>query len=362
MLMKLRNKLIPLIILAAFSLGFAACKELFDPEVDFIEPLIVVDGLITDQEKEHLVKIHYSLNYNDVNAPEPVSQAEVLINDENGNSFQLIEKEPGHYFTEEGFSAQTGSSYELIINTADGLELRSRPQLVLPVEGIDSIHGRFATKHILEQNSYGDLFYSSYQGTDSHIDIKDSNQELPKMRYEPRILLLYGFWTADTSSTPGPPVMMYCWRKYGSGGLPSVNFTDLQAGQSGLKNHLLTFVPDDDSFYRLLENEFTVGKYILVRQFRLNDDSHSFHRALASQLSAEGNLFDPIASQLPGNIECVSDPSIKVLGLFEASATISETFRYISFPAIQEITYIPFTDLDHLPNSGQMLDQEPFFW
>lgn len=354
------NRYHKFIFLLLLVFGSSACQEIFDPEVDFMEPMIVVDGLITTKQQPHVVKLHYSLNYNDPDEPQPIQHAEVIIRDSEGNELTLVELQAGHYYAPDDFTAEVGETYVLDVSTADGLKFRSHPQEVLPVTGIDSIYGRFSTEEIVEINNNGDHIYYVYKGTDSFVDINSGESGLPKMRFEPRILLLYGYWAPDPSGQ-GPPVMVHAWRKYGGRGLPSVNFTGVQTGQSGVKNNLLCFIPKTPSFYRLAVGEFIIGKYIIVGQYRLNDDSHAFHRALRRQLEADGNLFDPIAAQLPGNMFCVSDPSVKILGLFEASAWESTTFRYVAIPEIQSITYTPYMDLDHIPRSGESFEV-PFFW
>jgi hypothetical protein len=348
-------------LLAIFFLSgglFNACKEPFDPLVDVEMPLMVVDGLITTEKKSHEIRIFYSQGYNDAEMPTPVFNASVHVHDQEGSFIHLTEISPGRYFTPSNFAAEVGKQYVLEVQTQDGLFLRSRPQEVLPPASVDSIHGNFSTFPYLEQRVDGSYFIQTYLGADSYINIHNTGDD-PKVRYQPQVLLLYGYYVPDE---PSVPIFVYAWRKYGAPGLPSVSHTGLQAGQSALKNHFLMFVPESPRYYRLAEEEFITGKYIIIRQYRVNDDAHAFHKARAKQLSADGSLFDPIASQLPTNVFSVNDADVKILGLFEVSAYSSQTFRFLAIPELDEIRFTPFSDLDYLPNTGALYDDRPYFW
>lgn len=359
--MHLNNRLVLLLIILAMGTCFSSCKEPFDPQVEFAAPLFAVDGLITTQEKEHLVKIHYAQNYNEAQVAKPVVGAEVFVRDQDQNMILLQEKQPGHYYTPL-FQAVVGADYVLHVHTQEGFQMRSRPQEVLPVANIDSIYGQTANRSIMEINNYGDHYFYSYQGGESIINISQAGDQVVKMRYVPRILLLYAYQVPNRDFPAGAPMWMNCWKKLGAQGLPNVTHLGQQTAQGGLKNHLLLFVPDNKRYYNLEEDQVMVGRYLIIGQYRLNDDSHAFHKSLVKQLGAEGSLFDPIASQLPGNMICTSDPDQKILGFFEVSSYNSETFRYLVVPEREKFTYTPYDDLDHIPASGELYDETPFFW
>lgn len=363
-MMKFNNRLAIFLCMLLVMACFSSCKEPFDPQVDFTAPLIAVDGLITTEQKSHRVKIHYALNYNQAEVPEPVAGAEVFITDQHGQTDHLREAsgQPGHYFTFPDFQALEGRIYTLHIHTREGLELRSRPQEVLPMADIDSIYGQTASRSIMEINSYGDHYFYTYQGGESFVHINRPDGKGVKMRYEPQIMVLYAYETKDTVNSMAPPVWMNCWRKYGAQGLPSVTHLGQQTEISGLKNHLLLFVPENKRFYNLADSMLVAGKYLITRQYRLNEDAHAFYKASVKQLGADGNLFDPIASQLPGNMVCTNDPDQKILGFFEVSSFKSTTYRYLAIPEHNTFIYTPYEDLDHVPSSGALYDERPFFW
>jgi hypothetical protein len=345
--------------LLPLSVLLNGCKEVYFPEVDQVEPAIVVEGLLTDQEQQHLVKLHYSMGFNAYLPPQPVTGARVEVADHLGNIFTFIESQPGHYYSAESFAGQYGHVYTLHIETARGEVLRSGQQELLPPAPTDSIFGQPGVYQYVEQTFDGRFLVRTYEGVETFINIHNTGDSFPKVRYSPRILLLYGYWTQLPFQGD---VFVYRWKKFADRTLPSVNFLGWETGYAGIRNHRLTHLPRSRYYYGIDEEEDIIGKYVLYRQYRLNDASHAFYKSMVKQLSGDGNLFDPIAAQLAGNMTCISDPDLKVFGLFEASSTISETYWVIDWPDVNRIEFFPFEDLDHVASEGTSVGVAPFFW
>jgi hypothetical protein len=103
-----------------------------------------------------------------------------------------------------------------------------------------------------------------------------------------------------------------------------------------MKNHDLIYIslwdmsnyiiPIDDSTSTLASNYFD-GLLFKLEQLSISDNAYSFWRDAELQLEAEGKLFDPVATQLKGNIRCVTDSLKDVIGIFNAS-DVSEKYAY----------------------------------
>lgn len=111
----LRRSLLVGIIITGIS-----CTEKIEWELKYEEePLLVVEGKITDEAKAHEVKLTrpvYELN----GTPEPVTGAVVEINDSREiHSLAEDPLRPGIYLTDPGFSGQVGSGYQLRIGYGD---------------------------------------------------------------------------------------------------------------------------------------------------------------------------------------------------------------------------------------------------
>jgi len=127
-------------ILLAVLIGFllnTSCKKEINITLKSSAVRLVVDGLITDEGKSHIVKITQSSNYFN-NDPEPeVSGAIVSISD--GNMItSLTETEPGVYETPSDFKGEIGKTYSLDIKY--NKEEYSGSSLIKPVMTVDSIY------------------------------------------------------------------------------------------------------------------------------------------------------------------------------------------------------------------------------
>ena len=52
-----------LLIVLLFSLIFSSCEKVIDLKLDQTTPMIVIEGIITDLEVQHLISISYTKNF-----------------------------------------------------------------------------------------------------------------------------------------------------------------------------------------------------------------------------------------------------------------------------------------------------------
>lgn len=104
------------ILFILFLLFLAGCVEKADWPVSGDPPdMIIVDGILTDEQKSQSVRITYPVNQLN-ETPLPVTGANVVINNED-STYQLMESSanPGVYITNNKFSATLGKNYSLLI-------------------------------------------------------------------------------------------------------------------------------------------------------------------------------------------------------------------------------------------------------
>ena len=93
--------------------------EPIDLATDDFESILVVEGIITDEEKNQT--IHLSRSYRlEESGPSPVSQAQVSVENSNGEAFDFREISPGVYESVDKFSVEYGLDYTLQITTSYG--------------------------------------------------------------------------------------------------------------------------------------------------------------------------------------------------------------------------------------------------
>lgn len=115
--MKTKNILFYLIVAAML----ASCTERVDFDLEEAgEPMLVVFGEITSDEKQHEIKLGKSAPYFYNKPPETVSGAVVTVNDGN-NTISLTEdaEKQGTYLTPKNYAGKTGRNYRLDISNVD---------------------------------------------------------------------------------------------------------------------------------------------------------------------------------------------------------------------------------------------------
>jgi hypothetical protein len=67
-------------------------------------------------------------------------------------------------------------------------------------------------------------------------------------------------------------------------------------------------------------------RILYINLYTINNETYLYYKSLKEQMLSEGKLFDPVASQLAGNIKCITDPEKKAIGFFEASSVSSSEY------------------------------------
>jgi Domain of unknown function (DUF4249) len=109
-----------ILALSAISIGllFGSCQKVIEIDLNSKEPLIVIEGNISDQPGPYMITITNSVNFSDDNSFPAVSGAMVAVSDDLGNSETLTETSPGIYQTN-SFQGLAGHTYYLNV-TANG--------------------------------------------------------------------------------------------------------------------------------------------------------------------------------------------------------------------------------------------------
>lgn len=122
------------------SLSLVTCIDPYTPQLRSFESRLVVDALVTDEATSNYVRLSRTTLLPD-DKPAKVTGAVVTITDDLGVSVNLEKRYPGDYRTDSlSFRGETGRTYTLRIETAEGDNYESDPCLMLPVPGIDSLY------------------------------------------------------------------------------------------------------------------------------------------------------------------------------------------------------------------------------
>ena len=112
----------------------------------------------------------------------------------------------------------------------------------------------------------------------------------------------------------------------------------------------------------LLPDSIMNGWIMIIDQFGTSTGSYQYHEKLNSQFAADGSLFDPIQTQIYGNITCKTDPSKIVYGYFDLNSYRQyRYYLYISNPNAAIILRQIFS-YPNIPDDGDQMFSPPDWW
>jgi hypothetical protein len=286
--------LISFIILLSLA---TSCTTEFVPVTRENQDLLVVDGMITDEDRINRIRLSRSMPIGEPLVSKAVSGAIVTITDENGVISTLKESPPGTYATDSTeFRGRIGGFYSLNIRLnnqfyeTDFVEMK-------PVPPIDSLY--YEKVVITSSKDSADID----EGCRIYVD-----------SYDPSGKCLYFRWNFEETweyQIPYNVVNKVCYVSDQSNSIIIKN-TSLYS-QARVTNFPVHFISNESD--RLKETYS-----ILVKQYSLDEAEFNFWDRVKSVSQNIGNLYDVTPSSISGNINCVTDPGQTVLGYFSVSA------------------------------------------
>jgi hypothetical protein len=319
------------VIIVGITLIFQNCIYEFTPKTGDLGNLLVVYGMVTNENGPHEITILRTKKINS-RVNEPVRGAKVSIFDDRGNTVPLAEDSLGKYHTPETFAGQIGVKYKLNIEL-QGKQYESDYVELLDVPDISELEAEKTTKAAtgtnLEASGY-QFYISTKPGTSEQKYYKWDVFEDYEYRLPYRTLY---YWDGQVLYPFDPPIPYICYKH--------TQFNDIYISTTNnfqtnyITHYPLNFTPNSMKF------QFKYG--VFVRQYALSEFSYNFwHSAM------ENNLPDPLYSKQPyqliGNLRCTSNPKESVFGIFEASAVKSKgVTAYL--PALVEDDYTCYFDI-----------------
>src|ERR1017187_798367 len=135
-----------IILSALFILTYSACEKVITINLNSVNPVIVIQGDITNDAGPYYVILTNTASYYDSNYFPPVTGAKVIVSDNAGNSETLTEITPGAYKTSI-IQGVPGRTYYLNATTTGGLNFTASSTMPQPIP-IDSVDFRLSTRDI----------------------------------------------------------------------------------------------------------------------------------------------------------------------------------------------------------------------
>ena len=280
------------------------CIEPFNPPaIDQQINILVVDGFLDTSSKTATVTLSKARPLSDETTFDNyVSGAFVQLEEEDGPTQTLLEHTQGVYVLDQ-VEISPGKRYRLVIqNVNDRRYLSDFVELTRSPE-IDSVTWEVSRQqpgiNILV-NTHDDLGETQYyqwtfEETWEYTSRFGASYRLENGGVRPNELNIFRCYTTrpSTAITVG---------------------TTTQLSSNTIRNFPITFIP--------VGSQKISAKYsILVKQRGLSQDAYNFWVALKKSTESLGGLFDPLPSQLVGNIYAEGQSDEPVLGYFSGGET-----------------------------------------
>jgi hypothetical protein len=331
-----------ILFICAIFIILDSCIDPFVVNVNDKEPMLVVEGMITDQPGPYEVKLTYTNDVNDqLNTVARIHGAAIVLYDNHGNSEMLKEIETGIYQTSAtGIKGEIGNQYHISVTLSDNSIFESEPETLLPVGDIKDFYSEFEQKVDPQHEDY----LKPTNGFNIYIDsdVLPEQESLVRWRMT-GIYELHTFpekrikWEAppmgDPVAVPDPPACSgwevdkktkklkyvgvceccYCWvTQYD----PEPVLSDPKfVGNGQVKRQFLRFIP---AGRRLFYDKY----FIEVEQLSMSKKTYDFWQAVKKQRATGSDLFQTPPPAAHGNMVVVAGKQ-KVLGYFAASSVKS---------------------------------------
>ena len=296
-----------IVLLTSVVMG---CIETYDPPLDNRDVnYLVVDGFLNASNGTANIVLTRTLPVKSKEFIPAESGASVQIVDSNGEVHPLTEINPGFYSGNvTNVDAQT--RYRLSIRTYNNREYSSDLIEIVESPAIDSISywldnnevvfginshdptgkARYFRWKFIETYEYRSKYHSSFRFAGDEIELRTPEE----------------FISTCWKSNPSTEILLGSTR---------------HLSESVVSNNALLTIPFGSI-------KLSIKYRLFVQQQSLTEDAYNYWLNLRKSTENLGSLFDPLPSEVSGNIHSTTEPDEKVIGYFSAG-TITEAVRHI---------------------------------
>jgi len=300
--MKIRNY----IVISVLMLFIGSCITQFIPETDEDQNLLVVEGLVTNEINGNTIRLSLSMPLGKKAVVKPLRGCNVTVTDDMGSTMYFPESStPGIYRS--ASQGIIGRKYTLHVRTntlTNNYSYESLPMEMKAVPPIDSIF--YEKIKIADKTAWSPL----KQGAQIYLNTYDPTGTCKFYRWD------YNE-TWEFRLPYSVPVNNTCWIS-NNASVINIKNTSVMS-EDKINRYPINFISNET-------DRLKVRYSILVNQYSLSEDEFDYWEKLQNVIQEVGSLYDIIPSSVPGNVFCVENPSVKVLGYFSVSAKTSQRF------------------------------------
>lgn len=300
------------------------CVDPYQPPfTNEITNVLVVDGFINTTDHSATVKLTRAIHLSDTNAPAPEKNAIVLIEEQGGATMALDEKGNGNYMGK-GMALNNSKKYRLLVTTKSAKKYVSEFIVLQQTPPIDSVR-----------------WEASHDGVRIYVNTHDPSGTKPFYRWNFGETWQYNsVFDSSVKLVNGAVVvrsigdqLFDCWKT-----VPSYDIlvsSTMRLKETTIHDFPITFIPKGSQ-------KLTKRYSVVVNQFSICKEAYDYWQQLRKTTTNLGGLFDPLPSQVTGNLHGESDPLESVLGFFSGGSVTSKRI-FISLNDLPPALRIPRT-------------------
>ena len=302
------------------TICFFSCKESFEPNLPVVpQGYLVVEGVI-NADGPTQIKLSRTTPLDDNRAFKAEGNARVQIEGDDNSLFTLSAQPNGLYISNT-LPINASRKYRIRIKTKDAKEYVSEYVSVKITPPIDSINWK-------QENGGVQIYVSTHDPQNKTTYYRwdfDETWEIHSRYYA---------WARFENGAPRPsnsadPDISICWKYDTSSSI-------ILGSSAKLRNDIISMGPL--VFISREDERLGVRYSINVRQYALDKDGYLFMEQMKKNTESLGTIFDPLPSELKGNIRSVSDVNEPVIGYVSAN-TINEKRFFIYATQLSGIGY-----------------------
>ena len=302
------------------------CREPYNPpELKQSPNYLVVDGFLNSAGPSTIL-LSRTRGLNDSLPNMPEDGAQVSVTGSQGETYYLQGTGSGTYRFD-SLPLSPFEIYKLQITTSNGQKYISDSISVLQTPSIDSLNWKQDTTG--PDSKLGvNIYVTTHDPSSTYGYYRWEYQETWKYRSAYESYYIY----ANGSLTPrnADQQVYYCWHDEPSTSL--VIGSTYQLSQNLIFEQPVIFIPQGSE-------KISIKYSILVTQFSISKTAYEYWQNLQQTTELTGSIFDPLPSQVTGNLHNISNPNEPVIGFISASSANSQRI-FISNTQVKHWGYL----------------------
>lgn len=317
------------------SFFLSGCKDAYNPDIAKTRTsYLVVEGLLNIDGPTRIV-LTRTTQLDTVNMVYE-SGALITVEGSNNNMVGTLNSVGNGAYVSSNLNLLAGEQYRVRIKTTGNKEYLSEYVIAKRSPAIDSVSWK-------RRNGGVEISVSTHDATAQSKFYKWEFDETWEVRayYESKHIYVNGIVRERA-----PHEMVYRgWKDNFSKQINIAASTNLEAD----------VIDNKPLFYINPGSERLDVRYsILVRQHVIDENAYKFYQVMKKNTESLGTIFDPLPSELSGNIKCITDLSEPVIGYISASS-VTEKRMFINKTEVDDWRYFQYCPSIDIPNHPDSL-------